>query len=398
MFPHPAIVVVGYNRPNSLQRLLRSLLRARIPKDVPLLISIDGCNANVIDIAENTRWPFGSKRVIVHSKLLGLRDHVLSCGDLSYDYGAVIVLEDDVVVSPAFYEFALLAARHYVGDTSVSAISLYSFRLNEFVNRPFYPLFTGDPVYFLQSGSSWGQVWMKNSWSRFRKWLGDNYREDDIWKYDIPTVVKRWPATSWKKWFNAYLVASDTYSVVPYTSYTTNWGDSGTHHKRIGGRLQVPLAYECGDMSFPKLTSSIAVYDSFFELAQTRLQILVERHLEDVKCKAPVFSDTYGYRPLEQLSQDGYAFTSRTAKEPVFEFGHQLKPSVLNLCSGIPGSELKIARIKNVRRGTSVDPVGRKETKDHLSAYSLRSLLIAVVAQVTRKLKIKTDSIFRRGE
>ncbi|NMD70181.1 hypothetical protein HHO41_07745 [Bacillus sp. DNRA2] len=92
-----AIVVVAYNRVNSLSRLLTSLKRANyFGLHTPLIISIDKSqNKDVAICANNFEWPFGEKHVIEHPNRLGLRNHVLFCGNLSRDYDAVVVLEDD---------------------------------------------------------------------------------------------------------------------------------------------------------------------------------------------------------------------------------------------------------------------------------------------------------------
>ena len=48
----------------------------------------------------------GIKKIIKHSKNLGLRAHVITCGDLVNIYDNIIVLEDDLFVSPYFYKYA----------------------------------------------------------------------------------------------------------------------------------------------------------------------------------------------------------------------------------------------------------------------------------------------------
>ncbi|MEJ7683902.1 MAG: hypothetical protein WKG06_39795 [Segetibacter sp.] len=107
----PAIVIVTYNRPASLQRLLSFLSKAVFDcSDVNLVISIDYHSSSkhdeVVKIANDFDWKYGFKKIIEHKSNLGLRAHVLSCGDLSEEYDAVIVLEDDIVVSPFFYKYA----------------------------------------------------------------------------------------------------------------------------------------------------------------------------------------------------------------------------------------------------------------------------------------------------
>ena len=100
-----AIVVVAYNRPDSLNRLLDSLTKVNYEgHNVPLIISIDYSGKDDVYLAaEAFEWKFGEKKIIRHPENLGLKKHVLSCGDLVKDYDAVIILEDDLLVSPGMY-------------------------------------------------------------------------------------------------------------------------------------------------------------------------------------------------------------------------------------------------------------------------------------------------------
>ena len=101
----PAIVAVGYNRPESMKRLLRSIGEAHYEwDDIPLIISIDKSDVKEVqEIAEAFEWKYGAKRVSLHRERLGLRNHILECGDYAIQYGAVIILEDDREVAPDFY-------------------------------------------------------------------------------------------------------------------------------------------------------------------------------------------------------------------------------------------------------------------------------------------------------
>ena len=121
-----AVIVVGYNRPDSLGRILGSLKLAEYGgEQVPLVISIDHSgNEEVIRIAEEFSWPYGTKRVIAHKKRLGLRRHIISCGDLTGEYGAVMILEDDLYVSPDFYRYASQTLERYGEDFRIAGISL----------------------------------------------------------------------------------------------------------------------------------------------------------------------------------------------------------------------------------------------------------------------------------
>ena len=78
-----AIVVVAYNREKSLQRLLRSLEKAEYYGDrITLIISIDKSeNSLVQEYAEAFIWKHGRKIVTVQKHNLGLKKHVLQCGN-----------------------------------------------------------------------------------------------------------------------------------------------------------------------------------------------------------------------------------------------------------------------------------------------------------------------------
>ena len=97
---NPAIIVVAYNRPKSLFRLLQSIKNASYKtKNIPLIISIDSKNSilneEVVSIAENFIWEYGEKQIVRNQASLGLKKHILLCGDFTKVYNSVIILEDD---------------------------------------------------------------------------------------------------------------------------------------------------------------------------------------------------------------------------------------------------------------------------------------------------------------
>ena len=153
----PAIVVAAYNRPASLLRLLQGLSKAHYPdQPIPLHISIDQSHASdVARTAEAFDWPHGPKVVEQHEAHLGLRAHLLHCGDLSERYGAITLLEDDLFISPEFYSFAVGALTAYRNEPRIAGISLYHYEVAESSQLPFRPLEDGNDLYFMQWPSSW---------------------------------------------------------------------------------------------------------------------------------------------------------------------------------------------------------------------------------------------------
>ena len=265
----PAIVVVAYNRPIALARILRSLGRAEFTgyNDIPLVISIDKSDdKEVPQIAESFVWEYGAKRIIKHESRLGLRNHILACGDLTSEYHSVIVLEDDLYVSPVFYDYAVQAMRFFGEDEAISGISLYAYDVNEHAIVRFCAIDDGNDNYFLQSASSWGQLWTRRQWHGFRCWYAENADKGVTVDDPLPQNVIRWKEKSWKKYFIKYMVLEHKYFAYPRLSLTSGIGDVGTNTRQEFYNLRVPLALKCRQYRFCSFVDSSCIYDSFFEL------------------------------------------------------------------------------------------------------------------------------------
>jgi hypothetical protein len=351
----PAIIIAAYNRPNSLQRILQSIHIADYPKnkDIPLIISIDGGsvhNDTLKDIATAFKWDYGEKKIIMHENNLGLKQHILSCGDLSNEYESVIILEDDIVVSPGFYVYAQIVGDYYKEDETINQISLYSYGIVEYTNLPFHPIMTSDSVYFLQTGSSWGQLWTNKQWQRFRKWLFQNETTLDFDQIMMPKAVKLWPSnTSWKKWFNAFLIDTNTYCVVPYRSFSSNCGDDGIHHRSIGNMFQVPLAYSFMCFKLPNINDSICVYDAFFEIETTRFTKIIQPYIAyKIKNNERIVSDFNGLKDIKNDKENILTITSRAVRRYIASYNNHFLPPIFNISFSRDGTSYYLAYSKNI--------------------------------------------------
>ena len=261
-----AIVAVGYNRPNSMRRLLDSLVVADYLEDkVDLIISIDKSDNQslVIAEAEKTVWNHGERIIRPFSERQGLRSHILQCGDYSQNYDAVVVLEDDLIVSRAFYKYVKACIEKYDSCQEIAGISLYSYTVNEFCGERFVPASNGYDVYMMQIAQSWGECWTKRMWNSFRSWVDSDQELLEKGTY-MPEKVFGWGKSSWKKNYMAYLARENKYFVYPYYSYSTNFVDVGTHNKKILNDFQVPLVEDKSEWLFPSFEKAIK-YDTFFE-------------------------------------------------------------------------------------------------------------------------------------
>lgn len=331
-----AIVVVAYNRPDSLDRLLKSLSKASVSANVTLYISIDGGgDLRTQRIADHFSWTNGEKKLLIRSTNLGLRDHVLACSDLVANHDGIIVLEDDLYVAPLFYEFAKQALEFYNKDDRIAGISLYTHSFNETAEMAFLPLHDGTDVFFLQLASSWGQCFSRRQWEGFRNFFGSVAEKYDS-SIDVPPNVESWPSSSWKKHFIRYMVAHDLFFVYPRVSFCTNFGDKGVN-LNDDDHFQVPLMFGQPGYKFCDLNNSSAVYDSYCEILPRCLnQLSGALNLYDYSV------DLYGTKILDRIGSQ-YLLSTRTSNDSILEFGRRMIPHESNVIEGITGNEIHLA-------------------------------------------------------
>ena len=342
----PAIVVVGFNRPDSMKRVLGSVRAAHVPAETTLIISIDGGGGERSDkvraIADQFEWP-GPKSVLARQQNMGLKRHILSCGDLSREFGSVILLEDDIFAGPDFYHFATQALTFYDDDERIAGIGLYRPRHVRMIKIPFQPLDDGFDNFFMQIPISWGQAWTSRGWTLFREWYSEN-EDHDFATGLLPPDVLRWPSkSSWKKYFFQYMLENEKYFAMPHTCHSTCFQDAGVHAANNNATYQMPLAYgNQAKYRFSTLDESESVYDCYFSLLPKHLKQLCPA-LEPYDFE----TDLYGIKPLDSISTP-FVLTCRNASSFELGFSVDMKPLEANLIHNQSGGELKLAKVEDI--------------------------------------------------
>lgn len=334
------IVTVAYNRPKSLQRLLKSLSKVNYMNDsVRLYISIDRAkeddynNLKVKEVADKFEWKFGEKIVDFKKENMGLKEHILLCGDLTKKYDNIIVLEDDIVVSPYMYIYAKQVLEEYKEDNKIAGFGLYSFQRNPMNNLPFYPIQDGSDVYFMQYACSWGQMWTKDKWKEFKNW----YEKCDKENFNItnlPPYIGAWKRQSWLKYHIRYVVETDKYFVYPKIGVTTNFSDVGEHNGKSNFAYQCLMYSNENDFKirFSKLEYTQGVYDAYFENVKMK-QIL--------KTDKQVVSDFYGEKNIDSINKDCYLLSTKPySYEIIKNFDLVMYPYEQNIINEIEGNKL----------------------------------------------------------
>lgn len=329
-----AIIAIGYNRADSIIRLLNSLEKAEYGNDsVPLIVSLDKSdNDDVVQAATRFKWSHGIKEIRTFQERQGLKQHILSCGDYLEQYEALFILEDDIIVSPYFYQYGKSCINYYLSDERIEGISLYSPRWNQNANLPFEPLKTQYDTFFMQYAQSWGQIWLKDRWRKFKAWYENNINFFEKKNVDncmlIPEVLYTWGDNSWLKYHIAYCIIENKFFAYPYVSYSTVFAESGSHFKIGITRFQTDLMiYNIEQFKFSPFSDNTLFYDAFFENSQLKRCFQCEN--QDISI------DLYGRRKY----YNKYILSTQILPYRVEEeFALQLRPIEMNIIMNVKGT------------------------------------------------------------
>ena len=379
----PAIVAIGYNRADTLERLLKSIVAADYPEgEIPLIISIDyhPDNQPVIDVANSIHWEHGPKIVKTHPQRMGLRPHVLECGNYSLTYGCAIILEDDLFVSRDFYHYTLAAQEYYADCSQVAGVALYSCVLNKLCVHPFVPQASPWDNYFAGISISWGQSWTAKQWQAFMEW----YHAHPVLKEvpGLPKYIYRMPETSWAKFFAAYMALQKKYYVCGYFSRSTCFAEVGQHTKKKEIRYQTHLMQGVPDQyRFAPLDKGCK-YDAYME--STELQ----PYLDTYTGGKPVRIAIHG----EHLEgEEQYLLTMEPLPyKIVADFAYEMMPPEMNIIQGLSGNSIHLYDLSIPAKL----PENRFVAEQHdLCTLSVKHLLKYCSFRILRNLKQK---LFRK--
>lgn len=319
-----AIVAVGYNRPSSMKRLLETIIHSEYGEDdIGLIISLDKGQrqAELIEVAEKIKWNHGEKIIRTFNERQGLRRHILQCGALTEKYDAIVVLEDDLTVSPFFYSYVKQTILRYESEKRVAGISLYKHQTHPGICRPFEPAHNGYDAFFMQFAQSWGQCWTRTMWREFCEWYHENENEDLAASGILPEYIAGWNEQSWLKYYMRYIVETDKYFVYPMISLTSNHSDAGEHCSIPNNDYQVAMLQGEMQFRFPDFSDAIK-YDVFFERIGIQDKIFPE-------LKGKKILDLYGGRK-NWTDADYIVSTAELPYKKVMRLALQYRPIEVN--------------------------------------------------------------------
>ncbi len=260
---HAPVVLFAYRRPDHLRRALDSLAVNPGADQTQLSIYCDGAKSAtdreavelVREIARGVHdsGMFASVRVIERDHNIGLAASVISgVTQILEDHERVIVMEDDLVVSPDFLEYMNQALELYANNEEV--ISIHGFMYSV---PPVLP-----QTVFLRGADCWGWATWRRGWELFepdsQKLLKELDKSPDRAQFDFDgafpyrQMLKDQAAgviDSWAvRWYASAFLANKL-TLYPSQSLVENIGQegSGTHsqsatsHEVVANGIDLPI-------------------------------------------------------------------------------------------------------------------------------------------------------------
>ncbi len=378
----PAIVVMAYDRPVALARLLASLRHLQIDGSddshgndgdaapVDLVISIDDGGANRAEVLSTARqwvdegWEHGKAEVIQRPRL-GLVDHFHTCGDLTERFGAVVLLEDDLTVGPGAHRWASSALTAAAGDDRIAGVSLSAPWFDGYRQHRFEPVLDGSDGFFLQVPWFHGMAWTDDMWRRYRSWRSANAAADAP---DQTAIHEAFDSLDGDEWFPdavRYLVATDRTYLFPRLAHATNHGDAGQHFDTASPFFHVPVQLDSPPAwHLLGLDESLAVYDDHMEPTEDVLRRLCERFGGPDLGEEPITVDLAANRDLDRVTTERI-ITTRPVTRAAASWGTTQRPLAMNVVNQTPGDGISLALVRDVDRSPAADRTTDDRLADH---------------------------------
>lgn len=248
------ILLYVYNRPQHLRRCVKSLLANNLAKESEVFIFSDaskneGDAETVSQVRQYIKTISGFKEIYIieREKNWGLARSIIDgVTTVISEYGRVIVVEDDLVVSPYFLQFMNDALETYKDEERVGHIQACDFTQDSSLPDTFLIKWTG----------SWGWATWERAWKHFnpngQQLLNElerrkKTREFDFnGKYGYTRMLRRQiegKNNSWAIRWNASLFLNDILSLNVGKSLVSNEGFDGSGTNCGGGGLYASNLY-----------------------------------------------------------------------------------------------------------------------------------------------------------
>ena len=160
------VVLFAYNRPSHTRITLTALASARLANHSRLYVFVDGprtmkgqsLTRAVLEAVTSFDSRFAELTIVKRKSNMGLAASIIAgVTDIVGRHGRVIVLEDDIVVSPGFLEYMNWALDTLAQEKLVGSIHGYCY---PGINLP-------GSYFYMKGGDCWGWATWQDRWSLF---------------------------------------------------------------------------------------------------------------------------------------------------------------------------------------------------------------------------------------
>jgi hypothetical protein len=233
------VLLIGFNRPDLIKKAFANI---RSVKPGKLYIAIDGPRDSkpedvtlckeVIAITKNVDWKC-EVRYLIREKNLGCKLGVSSAISWALkDEDRIIVIEDDIVVAPAFFAFADELLEKYKNDDRIAMISA----------NQYTPIEIEQDYLFTKYGHIWGWATWRRVWDNFNvelpslkndiekgllKNIGYTKKEQlyiEKFAYRLLNLINHKTINTWDYQFAYHRIRNKLFSIAPRVNLASNIG------------------------------------------------------------------------------------------------------------------------------------------------------------------------------
>ena len=295
MDPAPIVLFV-YNRLWHTQQTIEALQKNVLAKQSELYIYSDGANTEKIQKSVNEVRQyidkidgFKSVSIIKRIKNFGLAESIIDgVTTIVNQYGRIIVLEDDMVVSPYFLEYMNEALDQFVDDNRVISVHGYVYPVD--IKLP--------EAFFLPGADCWGWATWRRGWEIFEP--NGQYLLDELVRrhliqefdyngaYPFSNMLKdqvKGANDSWAIRWHASAFLAGKLTLYPGRSLVHNSGNDGSGtHCGTSDSMDIKLSETKINLNNIAVESSRIGREAFEIFFRQSQKSLLHRLLEKARC------------------------------------------------------------------------------------------------------------------
>ena len=264
----------------------------------------------------------------------------------------VILLEDDLLISPSTFNFVQNCINTSIGRyKDIFGISLYSPSKNPWNDiRVIHDSLEG--FFLLKVPSSLGTLLFRDRWFEFTQKLDSNLElKTQTSNGLIPSPINSWNRkNSWKAELIRFMISNNVYFLYPTISFTAHLSYNGTNVDldERNTNFNSTLSKEYNKYFFESFDiDKLTRYDAFFEVLPDSFESVFDKSITE-----NLAVDFYGLKSIDINHK--YYLTSKEVNKSIETFGFELEQPSKNIEYNIKGDFFKLTKSENITGESSL--------------------------------------------